>query len=140
MHSQRISQALHDEISRGVFRGNDVGHVEECRVEGGEEQGYSLRGTQCDKSTVTTKSSKAGKPFSGWTYSLGCYRSRLYQSRQASFMKSGGIEMFEQDNTVTLMNGNRKIEQRGPLGKTLSRKTTTVSTYIISSRTDIITF
>jgi hypothetical protein len=33
--------------------------------------------------------------------------------------------MFEQGNKVNLMKGNRKIEQRGPLGKTLSRKTTT---------------
>jgi hypothetical protein len=33
--------------------------------------------------------------------------------------------MFEQGNKVTLMKENRKIEQRGPLGKTLSRKTTT---------------
>jgi hypothetical protein len=32
--------------------------------------------------------------------------------------------MFEQGNKVTLMKGNRKIEQRGPLGKTVSRKTT----------------
>jgi hypothetical protein len=36
-----------------------------------------------------------------------------------------GNEMFEQGNKVTLMKGNRKIEQRGPLGKTLSRKTPT---------------
>jgi hypothetical protein len=27
-------------------------------LKAGEEQGYSLRGTQCDKSTVTTKSAK----------------------------------------------------------------------------------
>jgi hypothetical protein len=33
----------------------------------GEEQGYSLRGTQCDKSTVTTKSVKTGKPILGRT-------------------------------------------------------------------------
>jgi hypothetical protein len=39
MHIQRISQALHDEISRGAFRGNDVGHVEECRVEGQRRTG-----------------------------------------------------------------------------------------------------
>jgi hypothetical protein len=91
----------------------------------GEEQGYSLRGTQCDKSTVTTKSAKTEKPILGWTYSLGCYHSRLYQSRQASFLNFAGNEMFEQGNKVTLMKGNRKIEQRGPIGKTLSRKTTT---------------
>jgi hypothetical protein len=30
--------------------------------------------------------------------------------------------MFEQGNKVTLMKGNRKIEQRGPLGNTLSQK------------------
>jgi hypothetical protein len=40
-------------------------------------------------------------------------------------MNSVGNKMFEQGNKVTLMKGNRKIEQRGPLGKTLSRKTTT---------------
>jgi hypothetical protein len=88
-------------------------------LKAGEEQGYSLQGTQCDKSTVTTKSAKSGKPFSGWTYSRGCYGSRLYQSLQASFLGSGGNDIFEQGNTVTLMKGNRKIEQRGPLGKTL---------------------
>jgi hypothetical protein len=74
---------------------------------------------------VITKSVKSGKPFSGWTYSLGCYRSKLYQSWQASFLNSGGNggnEMFEQGNKVALMKGNRKIDQRGPLGKTLSRK------------------
>jgi hypothetical protein len=76
---------------------------------------------------VITKIDKSGKPFSGWTYSLGCYRSRLYQSRQASFLNSGGNEMFGQGNKVTLMKGNRKIEQRGSLGKTLSLKTTTNS-------------
>jgi hypothetical protein len=91
----------------------------------GEEQGCSLRGTPCDKSTVTTKSVKTGKPILGWTYSLGCYRSRLYQSRQASFLNSVSSEMFERGNKVTLMKGNSKIEQRGPLGKTLSPKTTT---------------
>jgi hypothetical protein len=68
---------------------------------------------------------KSGKPFSGWTYSLGYYRSRLYQSRQASFLNSGGNEMFEQGNKITLLKGKRKIEQTGPLGKTLSRKMTT---------------
>jgi hypothetical protein len=94
-------------------------------LKAGEEQGYSLRGTQCDKSTVTTKSEKTGKPILGWTYSLVCYRSRFYQSRQASCMNSVGNEMFEQGNKVTLMKGNRKTEQRRPLGKTLSRKTTT---------------
>jgi hypothetical protein len=94
-------------------------------LKAGAEQGYSLRGTQCDKSSVTTKSAKTGKPFLGWTYSLGCYRSRLYQSHQASFLNSGSNKMFEQGNKVRLMKGNRKIEQRGPLRKTLSRKTTT---------------
>jgi hypothetical protein len=33
--------------------------------------------------------------------------------------------MIEQGNKVNLMKGNRKIEQRGPLEKTLSRKMTT---------------
>jgi hypothetical protein len=94
-------------------------------LKNGEEQGYGLRGTQCDKSTVTTKSVKSEKPFSVWTYSLGCYRIRLYQSRQASFLNSGGNNFFEQGNNVTLMKGNRKIEQRG-IGKTLSQKTTTI--------------
>jgi hypothetical protein len=71
-------------------------------LKAGEEQGYTLRGTQCcDKSTVKTKSATSGQPFPGWTYSLGCYQSRLYQSRQASFLNSGGNEMFEQGNKVT---------------------------------------
>jgi hypothetical protein len=95
-------------------------------LKNGEEQGYGLRGTQCDKSTVTTKSAKSEKPFSGWTHSLGCYRSRHYQIRQASFMNSGGNKKIEQGNNLTLMKGNRKIEQRGPIGKTLSQKTTTI--------------
>jgi hypothetical protein len=57
--------------------------VKSVVLKAGEEQVYSLRGPQYDKSTVTTKSVKTGKPILGWTYSLGCYRSRLYQSRQA---------------------------------------------------------
>jgi hypothetical protein len=89
-------------------------------LKAGEEQDYSLRGTQCDKSTVTNKSAKSGKPFSGWTYSLGCYRIRLYQSCQASFLKSSSNDFFEQGNKVTLVKENRKIEQRGLLGHSLS--------------------
>jgi hypothetical protein len=85
-------------------------------LKAGEEQGYSLRGTQCDKLNVTTKSAKTGKLILGWTYSLGCYHIRLYQSHQASFLNPGGNDMCEQGNKVTLMKGNRNIEQRGPLG------------------------
>jgi hypothetical protein len=121
-------------------------------LKAGEEQGYSLRGTQCDKSTVTTKSVKSGKPFSGWTYSIGCYCSRIYQSRQASFMNSGGNDMFEQGNKVTLMKGNRKLNKEGHLERPchekrqalyllmLKNEAIPVSGYIISSRTYIITF
>jgi hypothetical protein len=86
-------------------------------LKAGEEHGYTIRGTQCDKSTVIANSVEPKKPFSGWTYSLGCYRSILYKIHQASFLNSGGNEMFEQDNTVTF-----------------------VSTYIILKLTDIITF
>jgi hypothetical protein len=62
----------------------------------------------------------------GWTYSLGCVRSRLYQSCQTmrSFVKDGDNHVLGQGNKATLMKGKRNIEQRGPLGKTLSRKTT----------------
>jgi hypothetical protein len=45
--------------------------LKSAALKAGEEQGYSLRGTQCDKLTVRTKSAKTGKPFLGWTYSLG---------------------------------------------------------------------
>jgi hypothetical protein len=63
----------------------------------------------------------------GWSYSLGCVRSRLYQSRQtmSSFVKDGDNHVFAQGNKATLMKDNRNIEQRGPLGNTLPRKTTT---------------
>jgi hypothetical protein len=92
-----------------------------------EEQSYTLRTIQCDKSTVSTKIATSGIAVIGWTYSLGCARSRLYQSRQTmrSFVKDGDNHVFAQGNKATLMKGNRNIEQRGPLGNTLSRKTTT---------------
>jgi hypothetical protein len=92
-----------------------------------EEQGYTIRSIQGGKSTVQTKSAKSGIPVTGWTYSLGCIRSRLYQSRRImhSFLKDGGNDVFAQGNKSTLIKGNRNIEQRGPLGKTLPRKTTT---------------
>jgi hypothetical protein len=84
-----------------------------------EEQGYTLQTIQCDKSTVSTKSATSGIPVIGWTYSLGCVRSCLYQSRQTmrSFLKDGDNDVFAQGNKATLMKGNRNIEQRGPLGK-----------------------
>jgi hypothetical protein len=65
---------------------------------------------------VLTKSAKSGIQVSGWTHSLGCVRSRLYQSRQKmhSSLKERGNDVFAQG-----------IEQRGPLGKTLPRKMTT---------------
>jgi hypothetical protein len=82
-----------------------------------EEQGYMLRSIQCDKSTVFTKNAKSGIPVIGWTYSLGCIRSRLYQSHQTvrSFLKDGDDDVFAQGNKANLMKGNRNIEQRGPL-------------------------
>jgi hypothetical protein len=59
-----------------------------------------------------------------WTYSLGCVRIRLCQSRQTMrlFVKDGDNIVFALGNKGTLMKGNRNIEQRGPLGKTLPRK------------------
>jgi hypothetical protein len=69
-----------------------------------EEQGYTLRTIQCDKSTVSTKSATSGIPVIGWTYSLGCVRSCLYQ------------------------------EQRGPLGKMIPRKTTTTLPVVAQQR------
>jgi hypothetical protein len=42
-----------------------------------------------------------------------------------SFLKEGGNDMFAQGSKSTLTKGNRNIEQRGPLGKTLPQKTTT---------------
>jgi hypothetical protein len=92
-----------------------------------EEQGYTLQTIQCDKSTMSTKSATSGIPVIGWTYSLGCVRSRLYQSRQTmrSFVKDGDNVVCVQGNKATLMKDNMNIEQRGPLGKMLPRKMTT---------------
>jgi hypothetical protein len=92
-----------------------------------EEQGCKLQIIQCDKSTVSTKSSTSGIPATGWTYSLGCARSLLCQSRQImrSFARDVDNHVFAQGNKATLMKGNRNIEQRGPLGQTLPRKMTT---------------
>jgi hypothetical protein len=42
-----------------------------------------------------------------------------------SFLEDGDKDVFAQGNKATLMKGSRNIEQRGPLGKTISRKTTT---------------
>jgi hypothetical protein len=72
-----------------------------CKVS--EEQGYTLRAIQCDKSTVSTKSATSGIAVIGWTYSLGCVRSRLYQSRQTmrSFVKDGVNHVFAQGNKAT---------------------------------------
>jgi hypothetical protein len=101
-----------------------------------EEQCYTLRTIQCDKSTVSTKSATSGIAVIGWTYSLGCVRSRLYQSRQTmrSFVKDGDNDVFVQGNKVTLMKGNRNIEQRGPLVKTLTGKTTTTLHVVAQQR------
>jgi hypothetical protein len=91
-----------------------------------EEQGYTLRTIQCNKSNVSTKNATSGIAVIGWTYSLGCVRSRLYRSHQTmrSFVKDGDNHVFAQENKAALMKGNRNIEQRGPLGKTLPRKKT----------------
>jgi hypothetical protein len=72
----------------------------------------------------------------GWTYSLGCVRSRLYQSRQTmrSFVKDGDNHVFAQGKKATLMKCNRNIEQRGPLGKTMPRKTTTTLPVVAQQR------
>jgi hypothetical protein len=61
-----------------------------------EEQGCTLQTIQCDKSTVSTKSATSGIPVIGCTYSLGCVRGRLYQSRQTmrSFLKDGDNDVF----------------------------------------------
>jgi hypothetical protein len=61
-----------------------------------EEQGYTLRTIQCDKSTVSKKSATSGIPVIGWTYSIGCVRIRLYQSHQTmrSFVKDGDNFVF----------------------------------------------
>jgi hypothetical protein len=72
----------------------------------------------------------------GWTYLLGCVRSHLYQSCQTmpSFVKDWYTYVFAQGNIATLMKGNRNIEQRGPLGKTLPRKTTTTLPVVAQQR------
>jgi hypothetical protein len=76
---------------------------------------------------TANKSARSGIPFSGWTYSLGCIHSCLYQSHQTmrSFLKEGGNDVFAQGNKSTLMKGNRNIEQRDHIGKTLPGKITT---------------
>jgi hypothetical protein len=85
---------------------------------------------------VSTKSATSGIPVIGWTYSLGCVRSRLYQSRQTmrSFVKDGDNIVFALGGKGTLMKGNRNIEQRGPLRKTLPRKTTTTLPVVAQHR------
>jgi hypothetical protein len=77
-----------------------------------EEQGYTIRSIQGKKLTVLTKSAKSGIPVSGWIYSRGCVRSRLYQSRQTmcSFLKEGGDDVFAQGKKSMLMKGNMNIE------------------------------
>jgi hypothetical protein len=101
-----------------------------------EEQGYTLRNIQCEKSTLSTKSARSGIPVIGWTYSLGFVRSRLYQSRQTmrSFVKDGDNLVFALGNKATLMKGNRNIEKRGPIGKTLPIKTTTTLPVVAQQR------
>jgi hypothetical protein len=101
-----------------------------------EEQGYTLRNIQCDKSTVSTKIATSGIPVIGWTYSLGCVRSRLYQSRQkmGSFVKDGDNLVFALGNKATLMKGNRNIDKRGPLGNTPQRKKTTTLPIVAQQR------
>jgi hypothetical protein len=101
-----------------------------------EDHGYTLRTIQCDKSTVSTKSAASGIALIVWTYSLGCVRSRLYQSRQTmrSFVKDGDTHVSAQENKATLMKGNRNIEQRGPLGKMLPRKMTSTLPVVAQQR------
>jgi hypothetical protein len=72
----------------------------------------------------------------GWTYSLGCVRGRLYQSRHTMRLcvKDGDNHVFAQGNKATLMKGKINIEQRGPLGKTLPRKTTTTLPVVAQQR------
>jgi hypothetical protein len=51
-----------------------------------------------------------------------------------SVVKDGDNHAFAQGNKVTLMKGNRNIEQSGPLGKTLPRKTTTTLPIVAQQR------
>jgi hypothetical protein len=51
-----------------------------------------------------------------------------------SFVKDGDNLVFALGNKATLMEGNRNIEQRGPLGKTLPRKTTTTLPVVAQQR------
>jgi hypothetical protein len=76
---------------------------------------------------VSTKSATSVIAVIGWKYSIGCVRSRLYQSRQTlrSFVEDGDNHVFAQGNEATLMKGNRNLEKRVPLGKTLPINTTT---------------
>jgi hypothetical protein len=85
-----------------------------------EQQGYTFRTIQCDKSTVSTKSATSGIAVIGWTYTLGCVCSHLYQIIQTMrpFFQDGDNHVFVQGNKATLMKGNMNIVQRGPLGKT----------------------
>jgi hypothetical protein len=112
----------------------DMLNIAICKAS--EEQGYTLRTIQCDKSTVSTKSATSGIAVIDWTYSLGCVRSRLYQRHQTmrSFVKDGDNHVFAHGNKVTFMKGNSNIEQRGPLGKTLPRKMTTTLPVVAQQR------
>jgi hypothetical protein len=51
-----------------------------------------------------------------------------------SFLNDGDNDVFSQGNKATLMKGNRNIEQRGPIGKTLPRKTTTTLPVVAQQR------
>jgi hypothetical protein len=51
-----------------------------------------------------------------------------------SFVKDGDNLVFALGNKATLLKGNRNIEQRSPLGKTIPRKTTTTLPVVAQQR------
>jgi hypothetical protein len=51
-----------------------------------------------------------------------------------SFVKDGDNHVFAQGNKATFMKGNRNIDQIGPLGNTLPRKTTTTLPVVAQQR------
>jgi hypothetical protein len=102
-----------------------------------EELGYTIHSIQGDTLTVLTKNAKSRIPVPDWTSSLGFPCSRLYQSHltMRSFLEEGGSEVFAQGEKLTLMKGNRSIEQRGSLGKTIPRKMTTIYLLFLNNAT-----
>jgi hypothetical protein len=79
------------------------------------------------KPTVLKKANMTGKKVDGWTYMIGCVRSRIYQNRETTDRVKSREDVFAKDHKTTFIKGSRAKECRGSLGKTMPQKTTTTS-------------